>query len=249
MELICSVFMALPKPFQAQLFATINSTQKQVDKSLTYELFGYNIGEEPADRWTPDKLAVFLTRRLHTQEESPLKGRISVAPKRDQSLEDLNNSRDWHVSTATVVEGILRLISANPKRDTNAMLSPPVKPRTALLEGPKDRTPLRSVYINGQDALLYKIILNYLKACDQVLWKDARAGSFIVKTVGIQALFDILRALAPEVLEGGDATEAYFVKKLEPAADIDFATVEFKNASGSGRSFIRNRLKSVMGIA
>jgi hypothetical protein len=42
MQLICSIFFELPKPYQAQLFATINSTQKPVDKSLTYELFGYN---------------------------------------------------------------------------------------------------------------------------------------------------------------------------------------------------------------
>lgn len=40
MELLCSIYLDLPKPFQAQLFATINSTQKPVDKSLTYELLG-----------------------------------------------------------------------------------------------------------------------------------------------------------------------------------------------------------------
>jgi hypothetical protein len=46
MSLVCSVYFDLPRPFQAQLFATINSTQKRVDRSLTYELFGYNIVEE-----------------------------------------------------------------------------------------------------------------------------------------------------------------------------------------------------------
>jgi DNA phosphorothioation-associated DGQHR protein 1 len=57
MSLVCSVFFDLPKPFQAQLFATINSTQKPVDKSQTYELFGYNISEESESYWSPDKLA------------------------------------------------------------------------------------------------------------------------------------------------------------------------------------------------
>jgi DNA phosphorothioation-associated DGQHR protein 1 len=248
MELICSIFMALPKPFQAQLFATINSTQKPVDKSLTYELFGYNIADEPTDHWTPDKLAVFLTRRLHTQEESSLRGRISVAPKRDQGLRELDALSDWHVSTATVVEGILRLISTNPKRDTNAMLSPPVKSRSALLDGPKDRTPLREVYINGQDALLYGVLVNFLKACDQLFWKNAQPGSFIMKTVGIQALFDILRALAPEAIGGKDATVDFFRRKLTPAATINFSTVEFQNASGSGRSLIRRKLRDAIGL-
>jgi DNA phosphorothioation-associated DGQHR protein 1 len=248
MELICSIFMGLPKPFQAQLFATINSTQKQVNKSLTYELFGYNIADEPAERWTPDKLAVFLTRRLNTLEESPLRGRIAVAPLRDRGLEALNDAKDWHVSTATIVEGILRLISSNPKRDTNAMLSPPVKSRSALLAGPKDRTPLREVYIKGQDALLYGLVLNFLKVCDETFWQRAKPNSFIIKTVGIQALFDVLRRLAPEAISTSDATTGFFQKKFAPAADIDFSTDRFQNASGSGRSTIRKALLAAMGI-
>jgi DNA phosphorothioation-associated DGQHR protein 1 len=56
MQLLCSIYLDLPKPYQAQLFATINSTQKKVSKSLTYELFGYNISDEDSDHWAPDKL-------------------------------------------------------------------------------------------------------------------------------------------------------------------------------------------------
>lgn len=58
MSLVCSVFLGLPKPFQAQLFATINSTQKAVDKSQTYELFGCNLERIR-------KTGVGQARRLH----------------------------------------------------------------------------------------------------------------------------------------------------------------------------------------
>ncbi|EJL37557.1 DNA phosphorothioation-associated DGQHR protein 1 [Caulobacter sp. AP07] len=244
-EMICSVFMDLPKPYQAQLFATINSTQKQVDKSLTYELFGYNISDEPPERWTPDKLAVFLTRRLNTREESPLMGHILVAPKRDRALLALNESQVWHISTATIVEGIMRLFSANPRRDTSTMLSSASKLRK-VLEASRDKTPLRRLYIEGNDALLYAIVLNYLKVCDRLLWKPAKPGSFIIKTVGVQALFDILRHDAPNFMREGDASEAYFETLLRPAAAIDFSAVEFQNASGSGRSMIRRSLQQAI---
>lgn len=246
MELVCSVFMELSKPYQAQLFATINSTQKQVDRSLTYELFGYNIDEEPEEQWTPDKLAVFLTRRLNTQSDSPLSGRISIAPRRDTALKQLNESRDWHVSTATVVEGILRLISGNPKRDTNIMLSVKAGTRSILRDGAKDRTPLREVYLSGNDVLLYTIVLNYLKACDSVFWQEAAPTSFIIKTVGVQALFDILRKVVSEAVERKDVSVAYFAKVLSPAVSIDFAGVEFKNASGSGRTKIRRTIEELI---
>ena len=116
------------------------------------------------------------------------------------------------------------------------------------MDGPTDRAPLREVYINGQDALLYGILFNFLKACDKLLWSSAQPDSFIMKTVGIQALFDVLRVLAPEAIKGGDATVKFFYQKLEPAVEVDFSAVEFRKASGSGRSLIRRKLLAAIGL-
>ncbi len=101
MSLLCSIYFDLPKPFQANLFATINSTQKRVDRSLTFELFGYNILDEPESMWGPDKLAVFLARKLNTDPSSPIRGRIIIAARVD--TEDSNDQPvdDWKVSMAT----------------------------------------------------------------------------------------------------------------------------------------------------
>ena len=52
-ELVCSIFIDLPNPYQAYLFATINGNQKRVDKSLALELFGYDVENEPQDTWSP----------------------------------------------------------------------------------------------------------------------------------------------------------------------------------------------------
>jgi DNA phosphorothioation-associated DGQHR protein 1 len=198
MPLVCSIFFDLPKPFQAQLFATINSTQKPVDKSLTYELFGYNISEESKSFWSPDKLAVFFARRLNTEESSPIQGRIAIAPETDADLRDTATGHGWQVSMATVVEGILRLISSNPKQDSNELLDAEPRPRSVLSQSSRiDKSPLRSLYIEANDKLLYLIIRNFLDVCNEVFWTPAKEGSFIVKTVGIQALFDVLRDLAP----------------------------------------------------
>lgn len=242
MQLLCAVFLDLPKPFQAQLFATINSTQKPVDRSLTFELFGYNVSEEAEEFWTPDKLAVFLTRKLGTDPSSPLSGKIAVSPKKDEPLAALAADKGWKVSTAVVVDGILRLISSNPKRDTNAMLTPASRKRNVLASGPADKSPLRTAFLSVQDAILYKLVENYLLAAKATWWDAATPGSFIVKTVGIQAQFDILRALAAAAYAAQDVRQEYFQAKLAAAKDIDFADVRFKNASGSGRSIIRRAI-------
>jgi DNA phosphorothioation-associated DGQHR protein 1 len=242
MDMICSVFLDLPKPFQAQLFATINSTQKPVDKSLTYELFGYNIEDESENYWSPDKLAVYLTRKLGTEEGSPFKGRIKVAPKRDAVLENLGLDKKWRISTAVVVEGIMRLITTNPKKDSTELLDVKRRTRSELRLYRKDKSPLRECYLDTEDAVIYQITLNFLKACDEVFWKNASSDSFITKTVGVQALFDVLRSKAHEIYVGRKIGVAFFIELLSPARDIDFSSDRFKNASGSGRTLIRRAI-------
>ena len=248
-NLLCSIFLDLPKPLQAQLFATINSTQKRVDRSLTFELFGYNVADEREEFWTPDKLAVFFARKLATNFESPLRGKILVAPKRDASLQALASDAEWHVSTAVIVDGIIRLISSNPKRDSNKMNADASRTRTSLKSGPKDRSPLRDAYVNGNDALIYTAVLNYLKACDLVFWNKVASGSFIVKTVGVQAVFDVLRKLAGDAYKDRDVSTQYFTNKLNRAQHIDFADDRFQNASGSGRTFIRRCIEDEIGLS
>nr|WP_254226569.1 DGQHR domain-containing protein [Burkholderia glumae] len=248
MQLICSVFLGLPKPFQAQLFATINSTQKSVDKSQTYELFGYNLEDEDPEEWSPDKLAVFITRRLGTDSESPLKGRVVIAAETDEELKALGAEADWRVSTAVIVDGVLRLISSNPKRDTAAMLEGSRKPRVALSKGRVDRSVLRDLYIAGQDEVLYILTRNYLDACENTFWRDASKDSYITKTVGVQALLDVLKIVAKKANEDRDISVSRFEEILKPAADIDFAADAFKNASGAGRTTIKRAVVDACGL-
>ncbi|MBC6407911.1 MAG: DGQHR domain-containing protein [Rhodobacteraceae bacterium] len=247
MNLLCSVFIDLPKALQAQIFATINSTQKRVDRSLTYELFGYNVSDEDEEYWTPDKLAVFFARRLATDEASPLRGRVTVAPKRDAALEKLAATADWRVSTAVVVDGILRLFSTNPKRDANSMRRD-ASPRRKLMDGPKDKSPLRDVYIRGNDLLIYKMVLNYVKACEKVFWSNASPESFMRRTIGVQAVFDILRKIAGDAYEERDISEGYFSRRIGPAGKTDFSDERFRNPSGSGRVLIRRTIEKTIGL-
>jgi DNA phosphorothioation-associated DGQHR protein 1 len=248
MDMICAIYLDLPKPFQAQIFATINSNQKRVDKSLTYEMFGYNIDDDDASFWTPDKLAVFLARRLGSDQNSPLKGKIIIAPKKDSELARLTQGQGWKVSTAVVVEGIARLITSNPKSDANDLQTPHKVRRTDIEKRRRDRSPLRQAYFEQQDLVIYTIVLNYLIACQEVFWKNAPADSFIFKTIGLQALFDILRRLAEDAYATKTISATHFEKILEPARLLDFSEDRFRNASGSGRGIIRRAIEERIGL-
>ena len=105
------------------------------------------------------------------------------------------------------------------------------------------------MYIEANDKLLYLIIRNFLDVCNEVFWTPAREGSFIVKTVGIQALFDVLRDLAPTVLAGRDGSVDFFRSVLSKADKIDFAVEPFRNPSGSGRTTIKRAITDAIGLA
>ncbi len=247
-NLLCSVYIDLPKALQAQIFATINSTQKRVDRSLTYELFGYNISDEDERFWTPEKLAVFLTRKLGTDNGSPLRGRIIVAPKLDPALEELTAHANWRISTAVVVDGILRLFSSKPKRDADHMKKYRANLRSNLRGVQKDHSPLRDSFIEGNDLLIYRMVLNYLIASNDIFWSHANENSFIVRTVGVQAIFDILRKIAPQSLEEKNISVQYFLNRLDSARNIDFSEERFRNPSGSGRTIIRQEIEEAIGV-
>lgn len=243
--ILCSVFLDLPRPYQAYLFATINSTQKPVDRSQTYELFGYNIEDEPPETWSPEKLAVFLTRKLNTDPDSPLHKRILIAAENDFAISraQAKAQQRWMVSTATVVDGIARLISSSPRKDADALRTGSDHKRTKLQRNDrKDNSPLRDLYLNTRDKLLLTVVTNFFKALIHVTGHDLTPNSYLTKTVGMQALFDTLRALAPSALGDEDFSQDWFKRKLDPIAEIDFSHKAFQQASGQGRSQIRSSI-------
>jgi DNA phosphorothioation-associated DGQHR protein 1 len=243
-DLLCSIYFDLPKAYQAQIFAIINSTQKPVPRSLTYELFGYNLEEEEFEYWSPDKLAVFLTRKLATEYESPLYGRIKISPKSDSLI---HFSSDWQVSTSVVVDGITRLFTTNPKQDTNILLNEKRKPRSALCNVRADKSPLRDQYINGKDKLIYALIFNYLEAFNNIFWKNSKDDSFITRTVGVQASFDVLRSkIVEKSINQKDVSVKFFETLLSPAGKLDFSEDRFKNSSAAGRNIIKKEIEKML---
>ena len=251
MPLVCAVFFGLPKPYQARLFATINANQRPVSKSQTYELFGYNLEKEEPKKWTPEKLAVLLARKLNSEEDSPFHRHIVVPAENDfsTSLAEARRAGSWAVSMATVVEGSVRLISSNPKADANEMageLRYEGHDRSVLKPAREpSRTPLRELFRECNDELIHASIKNYFTAVEHTLWSDASPKGYIRKTVGVQALFDIARPLLDDAVQNRDLRVPNFEKRLAPARRIDFSDPLFE-ASGSGRTHIRKVLEVAM---
>lgn len=243
-ELVCSIFIDLPNPYQAYLFATINGNQKRVDKSLALELFGFDVENEPQNTWSPEKLAVYITRKLNFSKNSPLYQKIKLAPLFSE-LEDLVNKDKWLLSTAAMVEGIMSLISSNPQKDRDllAMKKSSIwsdKTRNVL---PNNCKPvLRNLYIDAKDDELYAILEKYFCSVKTILWDNATSDSVILKTIGISVLFDILK----NILERDGVQESYdsYINKIK---DINYSSHYFA-LSGGGKTKLRRILKFKLGL-
>lgn len=237
MNLLCSVYLDLPQAYQAYLFATININQRKVDKSLAYEQFGYNLDDEDQASWSPDKLAVFFTRRLNLNPASPLYSHIKIAPL-EADLVFQSEKTNWLLSTASIVEGILSLISSKPKadRDKLHLNASEDRDRSILRE---DSSPFRDMYRNNRDDELWELILSYLQLVQNQLWAKTSERSYIRKTVGIQALFDVLRHVALQT--ESDKLQTVLDYTIHRASKIDFAN-DFFQASGKGRVRVKNAI-------
>lgn len=239
MELPCAVYINLPREYQAKIFATININQKRVDKSLAYQLFGYDLNTSDSDKWPPDMLGVYMARIFEGREKSPFKGHVKMALLEEDRPEFEKSKLNWQVSVACLVEGISRLLSDKPSLDRTLLAQGTIRSR---LELPMDNAPLREMYIQGKDKSILELINTYFTVVEELLWRGQPERSFITRTVGVLALFDLLReALTAKKIIGKNVEESARAFLL-PAVGVDFSD-DFFQASGAGRVRIRNVLK------
>ncbi|EHU9154258.1 DGQHR domain-containing protein, partial [Escherichia coli] len=183
-DLVCAIYFELPAPKQAEVFATINFNQQKVDKSLAYQLFGYDLDSVDSEFWSPDTLAIYLTRLLDKEDNSPLKGRIDFGMKKlDLSHQNKNFfDNDWYISTSTIVQGITSLISTNASKDRYYLHKRRLfKKDRSILKDIPSKAPLRDDYINNKDGQLYDLISDYFKYCNAFFWNSENIN-FMRKT-------------------------------------------------------------------
>ncbi|EFC1659899.1 TPA: DGQHR domain-containing protein [Escherichia coli] len=249
-DLVCAIYFELPVPKQAEVFATINFNQQKVDKSLAYQLFGYDLDSVDSEFWSPDTLAIYLTRLLDKEDNSPLKGRIDFGMKKlDLSHQNKNFfDNDWYISTSTIVQGITSLISTNASKDRYYLHKRRLfKKDRSILKDIPSKAPLRDDYINNKDGQLYDLISDYFKYCNAFFWNSENIN-FMRKTIGIQALFDLLKAIVSDIKNKKGIISFNEICTYLRNIDIQKLKDLNVNYSGIGRSQIRDHLKKQCGI-
>ncbi|RBW65352.1 hypothetical protein DS893_09650 [Vibrionales bacterium C3R12] len=229
-ELVCSVYLNLPITYHAQLFSTINSTQRKVPKNLIYQLYQIDMDESKPKYWSPEVLSVYLSRAFGMDNNSPLFGKVVLAI--DKGELDRRPENDWSVSLSSLVEGILKLISKKPIDDRDVFYSKKmeVKERTDLSE---DGSAWRHLYLTNRDRAIYKNLTVFLKS----LFSKLPIDSAFRSSIGITAAFDALKIL----LESGVEFE-YLTKHIYESLElVNFELLPNEKVTKS-KSTLRNVL-------
>jgi len=193
-KLPCSIYDSLPPSNQATIFSTINFNQQKVPKSLAYRLFGYSLDDISREYWPPDLLAVYFSEKFNKANDYPFYQRL-----KNRVLQEVT-ADDWSISSSVFIDGVLSLISKNPRSDRyiiNAISSSDDNKGRERLLGTKskDNSPLRGFYINNNDKAIEQILLMFFGAVKEHFWteKCISERTVLVRTIGISALFRFLR--------------------------------------------------------
>lgn len=200
-ELVITVLVGLDLPEQANIFATVNLKQTKVSKSLAYDLEAYTKTR------SPQKVSHEIVIALDQAVKSPFRGRVKRLGFKEGKLETLSQS--------TLVEEILCLISENPLEDRDILLrAEKLSTKQKWFSNKKiELDPLldnknlvfRKFFIAENDDGISKRILYFFMAVQKrwpAQWEAGNKKSVLNKTVGVKALFRILRDIikkkAPE---------------------------------------------------
>lgn len=174
------VFMeGLEQEEKALVFSIINSTQTKVNKSLIYELFEVFEGKNPY------KTCHIIARSMNLDTKSPFYKKMKMLGSGGNKYET--------ISQGSFINYLIPLISRDVQQDIND-----IKRNKKLKHD--GQLPLRSYFIEGQDEIILKIMINLFTALKNVFedeWNDSERYilSKAIGYGGVMKAFPTLYAL------------------------------------------------------
>lgn len=235
-QVLVSFFIDLNVVQSAGIFAKINSTQRAVNPSIAFQLFGYS-----EDR-SPQKTAHEIAQIMNTTEGSPFYKMLRMLGTKDS----------WAIGTlsqSTFAKQLMQLYSRKPEDDQNRYL------RGEELEDYLGY-PLRNWFKEEKDERILEVVWKYFFNIAET-WQDQWTGqdgtSILTKTTGYSAFMQLLKRWlesnrADEVINDEGVQEAFIaIKERYETEDKRFVRANYP-AGNQGIQLLRNALLDDLNI-
>lgn len=229
-ELLITIFVDADISTQANVFSTVNLAQTKVNKSLVYDL------ESLAYSRSPEKTCHDIAVLLNKEKDGPFEKRIK---RLGVATPNISNET---LTQAAFVENLMKLITFDAKSDRNYFLAKQKGGKIAKeysLEKTDDKSlikyPLRQSFLTDKDFIIATNVSNFFNSVRSLwpnAWDKSNKQSSLNKTIGLIALFRILRDILSymneryeidstrvlsaddyyQILDGGDLDESKFMQ-------------------------------------
>lgn len=168
----------------AGIFSIINRNQKQVSKSLVYDLYGLT------DEMTVEKFSHEIVQALNSVEISVLKGRIKMLGYKTDSFNEDGKSIKQYVSQATLVDELIPMISKNIAQDNGL-----IKNGQAIQNINDGKLILRKYFYDDNLYDIQAKLIGFYNAWIEIIRKHFKEDTIIFKTIGFIASLYIFKLL------------------------------------------------------
>lgn len=229
-ELLITIFVDADISTQANVFSTVNLAQTKVNKSLVYDL------ESLAYSRSPEKTCHDIAVLLNKEKDGPFEKRIK---RLGVATPNISNET---LTQAAFVENLMKLITFDAKSDRNYFLAKQKGGKIAKeysLEKIDDKSlikyPLRQSFLSDKDFIIATNVSNFFNSVRSLwpnAWNKSNKQSSLNKTIGLIALFRVLRDILSymneryeidstrvlsaddyyQILDGGDLDESKFMQ-------------------------------------
>lgn len=159
----------------AEIFSVINRNQKQVSKSLVYDLYGLT------DDMTIEKFAHEIVKSLNTSSFSLLKNKIKMLGYKTDTFEKSSDNNIQFVSQGALVDKLLPMISKDLMSDNANLRS------GAILKEGKEEQVLRTYLIQDNLTMAKIQLISFFNAWLNILEDKGFKNTIMFKTVGFIA--------------------------------------------------------------
>ncbi len=240
-QCIVTIYIDMELEDQGIVFATINTEQKPVSKSLAADLYEF------AKSRSPQKTCHTIARVLDQEKESPFHQKIKI-------LGNANDTEKETITQDTFVKNIMQYISKDPQADRNIykhnkLFFGTKKPNYANEKDSK-RLILRKIFIDDEtDRKLTQLMINYFQAVQnkwQYSWNTVINNNVLNKSTGYIALMKFFRDACLHLRKNEEdviSKEAFIELFKRIDIDDDSFTTEKYVPGAKGLSVLYNELK------
>lgn len=230
-DLSVNLLIGADQGTQAMIFSKVNLAQTKVNKSLVYDLFSLDRNR------SPEKTAHEIAVNLNDMKESPFYQKIK---RLGSATEGVFGET---LSQATIVKGILPLISKDPLVDRDIGRRSGFWPERG--QDDFERRIFYPAFRDNRDGEILATLLNYFNAVKQrwpEAWEYTGKGSVLPKTNGFNGLIRFLRdavlylTSSPRVIY---QEEFYRIFEKSTLKDDDFNVDLFKPGSSGSAELYR----------